>query len=160
MLKIPFTLHFLYAPLSPWLSCYQALKCWHTSIFNCSSWAAILIILNTSCNVALVSYLVCACVCFAQLTINRFKLENIIILHVTFHLTIVLESTKTYSIYNNTVKPRRIIIYTLFHTSKCKNLHYLAEISPCVLTSFVLSLKLVHEHVLMTPEEKTELLQR
>ena len=108
LLKIPFTLHFLYAPLSPWLSCYQALKCWHTSIFNCSSWAAILIILNTSCNVALVSYLVCACVCFAQLTINRFKLENIIILHVTFHLTIVLESTKTYSIYNNTVKPRKI----------------------------------------------------
>ena len=46
------------------------------------------------------------------------------------------------------------------HTSKGKNLHYLAEISPCVLTSFVLSLKLVHEHVLMTPEEKTELLQR
>lgn len=79
LLKIPFTLHFLYSPLSPWLSCYQALRCWHTSIFNyCSSWAAILMILNTSCNVAQVSYLVCACVCFSELTINQLKWKNII----------------------------------------------------------------------------------
>ena len=131
MLKIPFTLHFLYAPLSPWLSCYQALKCWHTSIFNCSSWAAILIILNTSCNVALVSYLVCACVCFAQLTINRFKLENIIILHVTFHLTIVLESTKTYSIYNNTVKPRKITSIPYFTPVSIKFTLFGRDLSLC-----------------------------
>ena len=106
LLKMLFTLYFLYSPLSPWLSSCQAFRCWRSSIFNYSCWAAILFILNTSCNI--LSYLVCACVCFSRLTINRFKLENIIILHVTFQSTIVLERTKTYPIYNNTVKPRRI----------------------------------------------------